>query len=172
MRGRGRGSSNARRGRSRTMSNATSIDHDDDSSKGIQLCVSCSRDVGENPIGCDKCEHWVHCTEMCSGLPQRMIDAIIEYEGTGISFVCTKCRIKRESSSSNNAQPLMVELVTQIFQQMKGLCNTVQSLMDQVKVLSSKPPAPAPMPTPAAPTPPSNPMQDDYKASIQGCNVL
>ena len=39
--------------------------------------------------------------------------------------------------------------------------------MDQVKVLSSKPPAPAPMPTPPPPTPPSNPTQDDYKASIR-----
>ena len=79
----------------------------------------------------------------------------------------------REGSSSGNAQPLMLELVTQIFQQMKGLCNTVQNLMDQVKELSKTPPAQAhtsatadPAPTPAQPTRLS-PSQDEYKATIR-----
>ena len=59
----------------------------------------------------------------------------------------------------------MMELVTQIFQQMKGLCNTVQNLVDQVKMISSKPvPAPNSTPTPQSP---AKPRQDEYKATIR-----
>ena len=164
MGGRGRGSSNARRGRSRSTA-AAPHKPDDDTSAGVQLCVSCSKDVGDNPIGCDVCDRWVHATEMCSGLPQRVIDTIMNYDGRGINFVCTKCRILKESSASNNAQPLMLELVQQIFQQMKGLCNTVQNLMDQVKTLSTKPspPTPAPLSLP----PPPQPTKEDHILSIR-----
>ena len=95
-----------------------------------------------------KCEHWVHATEMCSGFPQRVIDAILEYDGRGISFVCTKCRIRSESSSTGNTQPLMIELMDQLFQQLRGLCSTVHGLVEQVKTPSTKPP---PEPTPAPP---------------------
>ena len=125
-------------------------------------------DAGDSAIGCDKCEHWAHSTEMCSGLPQRVIDAISEYDGRGINFVCTKCRLKQECSSSkpNQAQPLMMELITQIFQQMKGLCNTVQSLMEQVKTVSSKPP-PAPTPSTVTTPPPAKPSQDEYRVAIR-----
>ena len=122
-----------------------------ESPDGVQLCVSCSKDVGDAAIGCDKRGHWVHSTEMCSDLHTRVIDTIMEYDGRGITSVCTKCRISRERSTCNNAQTLVAELVTQIFQQMKGLCNTVQSLMDQVKALSSKPPPPS-APAPSKPT--------------------
>ena len=171
MAGSRRGASAARRGRSASASTCTgSAGADGGSPGGAQLCVSCSKDVGDDSIGCDTCERWVHCTEMCSGLPQRVLDAITEYDGRGINFVCTKCRIMRESSATNNAQPLMMELVTQIFQQMKGLCHTVQNLIDQVKVVSSKPaPAPVPAPHPAQPTSdhPVKPSQDEYKSAIR-----
>ena len=160
-----RGASTARRGRSASSSLSAPPRPVNDTPDGVQHCVSCSKDVGEDAIGCDRCEHWVHNTEMCSGLPQRVLDAITEYDGRGINFVCTKCRILRESSASNNAQPLMMELVTQIFQQMKGLCSTVQNLVDQVKMISSKP-LPASSSTPAPPPPPK-PSQDEYKATIR-----
>ena len=163
----GRGAAAARGGKGTSTRNTPSNhEAERESPDGVQLCVSCSKDVGDSAIGCDKCEHWVHGTEMCSGLPQRVIDTIMEYDGRGISFVCTKCRITRKSSTSNNAQPLMVELVTQIFQQMKGLCNTVQNLMDQVKALSSKPTPPS-APAPTAPSLPSKPTQEEYRASIR-----
>ena len=157
-----------------STSDAASLNTESDSPdcNGTQFCASCSKDVGEDPIGCDQCERWVHSTEMCSGLPQKVIDAIAEYDGRGINFVCTKCRLRRESSSSNNAQPLMAELLTQIFQQMKGLCNTVQSLMDQAKDLSSKPPPPPPpppqAPSPAPdPSPTPKPTHEEYMVSIR-----
>ena len=34
---------------------------------------------------------------------------------------------------------LMIELMDQLFQQLKDLCSTVQCLVDQVKTLSAKP---------------------------------
>lgn len=167
----GRGGTTTRRGKTSSTGDAASLTPEDDSPdrSGTQFCASCSKDVGDDPIGCDHCERWVHSTEMCSGLPQKVIDAITEYEGRGINFVCTKCRLRRESSVSNNAQPLMTELLTQIFQQMKGLCNTVQNLMDQVKDLSSQRPPPPPQAPPPAPvpSPPPKPTHDEYIVSIR-----
>ena len=63
----------------------------------------------------------------------------------------------------------MTELLTQIFQQMKGLCNTVQNLMDQVKDLSSKPSPPPPQAPPPAPgpSPPPKPTHEEYIVSIR-----
>ena len=80
----GKCSANARRGRSGSASSGAL--RDDDSSDSVHNCVSCAKVVGDGGIGCDKCEHWVHGTEMCSGLPQRVIDAILEYDGRGIRF--------------------------------------------------------------------------------------
>ena len=40
---------------------------------GKQVCGTCSRDPGDNPIVCDECEVWVHGTEMCSGLHCKKI---------------------------------------------------------------------------------------------------
>ena len=158
-------SSSVRRGRSASTSTSRKPNKSPD---GVQNCVSCSKDVGEDAIGCDKCEYWVHSTEMCSGLPQKVIDAITEYDGRGINFVCTRCRIKRESSASNNPQPLMMELVAQIFQQMKGICSTVQNLVNQVKAISSKP-QPTPIPAQTTPTAPPapNPPPEEYKTVIR-----
>ena len=165
MAGRGGRNSTTRKARGGSTSGSTSK-HETNQSDGVQLCASCSKDVGDDPIGCDTCEHWVHSTEMCSGLPQKVIDAIAEYDGRGISFSCTKCRIRKESSSSGNLQPLMTELMDQLFQQLRGLCSTVQGLVDQVKALSTKPPQPdppAPNPDPPAPIP----TQSDYKSAIR-----
>ena len=108
---------------------------------GIQLCGTCSNDVGDSAIGCDECEVWVHNTEMCSGLTQDMIDAIGRYHGQGIKFVCTKCRldfnVAKGNSPSGKTQPHMVELVAQLFQQMKGICSAVQNLIENVKTPAS-----------------------------------
>ena len=133
----------ARRGRSASASQVgTSKAERDRNGKrkpkqdGTQLCGTCNTDPGDTAIGCDECEVWVHDTVMCSGLTQDMIDAIGRYHGQGIKFVCTKCRlnlnVSRDSSPSGKTQPHMVELVAQLFQQMKGICSAVQSLMERV----------------------------------------
>ena len=134
---RGRG---GRRGRSgSTVSAAT------EAARDTQSCGTCDGDVGDEAIGCDECETWVHNTEMCSGLTQDMIGAISRYQGSGIKFVCMKCRVTytaaRGKSPSSSTEPHMAELVGQLFRQVKGISNIVQELVTQVKALSiqSKP---------------------------------
>ena len=62
--------------------------------KKVEGCGTCEKKIGEDSIGCDECELWVHNTEMCSGLTQDMLDAIGRYNGHGIKFVCMACRRK------------------------------------------------------------------------------
>ena len=103
---------------------------------GTQLCGTCDNDVGDSAIGCDDCEIWVHNIAMCSGLPQDMIDAISRYHGEGTKFVCTNCRLNskavRGSSRSGKPHPHIAELVTQLFQQMKGICSAVYNLTEKI----------------------------------------
>lgn len=115
-------------------------DKDESSANEEQYCVSCSKIAGDTAVGCDSCERWVCNTEMCSGLPKQLLDAINAYDGGGVTFICIKCRIERQSSPSK-AQPQMLELIGQLFQQMQGLCSTVQGLVEKVALLSSQPKA-------------------------------
>ena len=55
---------------SRGRSKSTRSAPDNAGGKGTQLCVACSKDVGDDCVGCDECEGWVHGTVMCSGLPE------------------------------------------------------------------------------------------------------
>ena len=44
-------------------------------------------------IGCDKCEVvyvWSHNSEMCAGLPLDILQAIEQFQGSGIQFICMK----------------------------------------------------------------------------------
>ena len=127
-----------RRGRSASVSGAGMA-----AASGTQSCGTCAKDVGDEAIGCDECETWVHNSEMCSGLTQDMLDAISRYQGSGIKFVCMKCRVSymsaRGNSPTSSTEPHMAELVQQLFQQIKGISNVVQELVAQVKVLSSHP---------------------------------
>lgn len=155
-RGSGRGSGAVgRRGRS-----ASSVgDGPRATPAGAQLCGSCCKDVGDDAIGCDECEIWVHNTEMCSGLTSDMIEAIGRYSGAGIKFVCMKCRLdftsRRGGSPSSSTESHMVELIKHLSQQVKGICNQVQELKNEIKILSTqpKPAYPDPAPAPAAPAP-------------------
>ena len=42
----------------------------------VDICSTCDSDMGDEAIGCGKCETWVQNTEMGGGLTQEMIDAI------------------------------------------------------------------------------------------------
>ena len=162
---RGRGN---RRGRSASTVSANVAD----GSK--QLCGTCDSDVGDEAIGCDECETWVHNTEMCSGLTQDMIDAIGRYQGSGIKFVCMKCRIThtaaRGKSPSSSTEPHLAELVGQLFQQVKGISNVVQDLISQVKTLSAQrqPVSVQPAQQPGATTPAPTPTYASIVTSASG----
>ena len=144
MRGRGRG----RGGRGRGGAARTgAIDGDaapvapeaaaPPAADGEQNCGTCSLDVGESSIGCDHCETWVHGTEMCSGLPQDVLDTILKYSGQGIKFVCMKCRLDKPSGKqSSGTDREMKETLQQLFQQFSGMCKTLADLSSQVKALT------------------------------------
>ena len=183
---RGQGPKAARRGRgASTRSNITPTDQ--------SLCGTCNVDLGNDPIGCDKCEMWVCSTEMCSGLPQNVIETIIQYDGSGIQFVCLKCRVSLTtagcSTRTSNYQPQLAEIITQLAQQIKGICCELRELKAHVQGLtqaqqSAQTNAPSPdlPPTssagpaqshdpahprdPAAPNP-SQPAGKEYRAIIR-----
>ena len=153
-RGSGRGTgAQHRRGRSASVASAIGSHAPVD----VQLCGACCKDVGDDAIGCDECELWVHGTEMCSGLTLDMIEAIGRYNGAGIKFVCMKCRLdystKRGCSPSSSTETHLVELIKHLTQQIKGICNQVQDLKSELKNLRAQPkvtpfPATAPPPDP------------------------
>ena len=110
------------------------------------LCGTCNLLVGDNSIGCDKCEVWLHATEMCSGLPQKVIDVILEYSGEGINYMCMKCRVIRAStagqgsggSPSARADKFMADTLQQLFQQLRGMTTVLSSLSAEVRTLSTE----------------------------------
>ena len=83
--------------RSKTKKGAPTAEVSNGGESGTQPCATCQKDVGAC-IGCDSCEQWVHDTEICSGLPKKLINAIAEHDGARISFYCTLCRITRQKA--------------------------------------------------------------------------
>ena len=127
-------------------------------------------DPGDNPIGCDSCEKWVHSTEMCSGLPTDLIHAILDYGGEGIKFICMRCRLNPPSVSGDDSdaaastaqnQAHLIGTIQQMFQQFRGMCQMISELSDELRNLaqsmksqaknatqSPEPPRPPQAPTP------------------------
>lgn len=143
-----------------------------DSNSGIQHCASCAKEVDDDAIGCDSCERWVCNTVMCSGLPQQLLDAINQYDGSGINFICIKCRIQRQNSPTKASQPQMMELISQLFQQVQGICNTLQGLTEKVGLLASQPkqqagPASEPSATSHPPSQPAVKPQEQYREIVR-----
>ena len=141
-RGAGRGRGAQRRGES-----VGDVDEDASSAvtnqnAEVSLCGTCEKPLGEESIGCDECEDWLHNTDMCTGLTQDILDAIGRYNGQGIKFVCTKCRLKssrpKGNSTVGNSETHIVDMVSQLFQQLRGICNVVQSLAEEVKLITSQ----------------------------------
>ena len=126
------------RSQAKPNSRSNSVPAKVDTSDGQQLCGTCSVDVGMSPIGCDECETWVHGTEMCSGLPKDVLDAILKYDGHGIKFSCMKCRLKPQSkaNSSSGADKEIRGTLQQLFQQFCGMCTVLTELSSQVKAFT------------------------------------
>lgn len=105
-------------------------------------CGTCSREVvSPDGIGCDKCETWVHNTIMCCGLPQNVIDVIMEHSGEGVQYVCMKCRVVRVSnpkvSPSKHAEKFMSETINQLSKQIQGMCALLTDLRAEVNSLKT-----------------------------------
>ena len=130
-----------------TRDTRKNADEDTDlSGTQVECCGTCAQTVGDQCIGCDKCERWVHGTEMCSGLPQKVIDAILEYSGEGISYMCMQCRVTRASNTSHSGSPasrsqsenFMADTLGQLFQQIRGMSTILANLTKEVKAIASQ----------------------------------
>ena len=125
-----------------------------------QLCGTCGKDVEGSSIGCDGCQAWVHCTEMCCGLSCDMIQAIEKYEGAGIMYICTKCRLDFSLTAwhggphANSTETQLVEPVKHLSQQLHGMSSVVQQLKAEIGLLRAGPPPDPSWPSLSASNPP------------------
>ena len=126
-----------------------------------QLCGTCGKDGEGSFIGCDGCQAWVHCTEMCCGLSCDMIQAIEKYEGAGIMFICTKCRLDfslsawHGGSHTSSTETQLVELVKHLSQQLHGMSSVVQQLKAEIGQIRAGPPPDPSWPSLSASHPPA-----------------
>lgn len=115
---------------------------DTSTTRETSVCGTCSKGLDDSCIGCDKCETWVHGSVMCSGLPQDVIAVILGYSGEGINYICMNCRVIRASGTSGSpsakSESYMAETISQLFQQMRGMCTVLMELANQVNDLSSQ----------------------------------
>ena len=97
-------------------------------------CGTCNTQTGIDAIGCDRCVAWFHpSSSMCLGLPDPIVSNIIEYDGQGIAFICTDCR-----SKSGKSGTVPDSAFKQLFQTVKKLCETVQTLSAKQDSINSE----------------------------------
>ena len=126
----------------------------------MSVCGTCGCLTNADSIGCDYCATWVHDSEMCSGLPQQMIDAISECGGDSVKFVCMKCRLGKapDRTSPQATDSGMRETMRQLFHQICGMSAAITGLTTQLAALIEKSSAPPTAPPTQQPTPtPPNP---------------
>ena len=103
-------------------------------------CGMCDQDLGSDQcIGCDACESWFHANEMCTGLPHALITSLLEYGGSGVRFVCSKCRVSCKpqaavspSGGSHSPPGANDELIKQLFWSVKGICVAIRDLTSRL----------------------------------------
>ena len=74
---------------------------------------------------------------MCLGLPEKMINDIVQLNGEGILFVCLNCRINKQCApreqrtvTGDNNQEAAIK---QLYEMVMALCGTVRSLSDKIE---------------------------------------
>lgn len=134
-------------------------------------CGTCGMEVCDKAVGCDQCDAWFHDSEMCTGLPLDVIKAIERFQGSGIQFICMKCRIDytaaRGNSPSSTTESHMVDLISQLFQQIKGLAANLLEVSNQVKTLTANSQATQPQTDP----PPTQLPQTDSVPTPTPANI-
>ena len=96
-------------------------------------CGMCDQDLGSDEcIGCDTCQSWFHPNAMCAGLPDGLIRSLLDYGGSGVRFVCSKCRVASQPQDKATAAEAKSEsndeLVKQLFWSVKGICVALREL--------------------------------------------
>ena len=125
-RGRGRGRVDVRQSDS-VMRPLTSNDD------CCENCGTCDVLVGDDAIGCDRCESWFHPKTLCLGLSDIVIQTIVDNGGKGVAYVCTDCRAKSLTGGTGGgvgggAGPAF----KQLHQTVKMLCKAVEAMSLQM----------------------------------------
>lgn len=100
----------------------------------VSFCGSCEAAVGQDSIGCDRCDNWFHPTSICMGVSERVIDAIREAGGAGVEYVCTQCRARPAGTCKDSPGD---PAIAQLFVMVRSLCAAIAKLTDRVDALSS-----------------------------------
>ena len=98
------------------------------------MCSSSNMPIGNDGIGCDQCSLWFH--PQCTGLPAAAIQCIQMDGGNAVRFVCCSCRCSSNSSragGNDNPNPPQDTSISQLFQVVKSLAETVANLANQVQ---------------------------------------
>lgn len=103
-----------------------------DDQNQVECCGLCSTSVGDDGVGCDRCDKWFHPSVMCMGIPEGVIQNIKEYGGEGVSYICTACRSSSLAGVNSQGSAL-----GQLLQTVSKLCETVQKLSEKVDGLLS-----------------------------------
>ena len=93
--------------------------------------------MDDGAIGCDRCDAWYHPSSMCLGLPDHVVQAIAEYGGAGIVFICTNCKISQPSTSTSDNDSINAAAFKQLHQTVKALCKSFTELSEQVKSMTN-----------------------------------
>lgn len=118
-----------------TNTHSSGRDHDDSD----DLCGTCHFLVGDDAVGCDRCSSWFHSSSMCLGIPDALVSGIRQH-GDAIAFICTDCRVgDRSVGRGDGAGGVGEAAFRQLFQTVKKLCETVQSLSEQMRGLVNCP---------------------------------
>ena len=106
----------------------------------LSFCGSCEVAVGQQGIGCDKCDNWFHPSPLCMGVSERVIDVILEAGGDGVEYGCTQCRSRPAVSGASRASTTPGDpAVAQLFLMVKSLCAAVAKLTEKVDTVASIP---------------------------------
>ena len=98
--------------------------------------------LGDISIGCGDFYFRYHATRVCLGLPDSINNTIKAYDGEGINFCCTSCRLE-EGSDSNGPQSGSIvdgsrDLDDSVSEQaVKQLFETIKSLLAAVATLTN-----------------------------------
>lgn len=99
-------------------------------------CVTCCfpvKDDEEGGIACDECGQWCHGSQVCTGLPSDFVKQVLQHQGKGVKFVCTRCRLLPPAASGSGKENQgelgsLRECMTQMFNTIAGLSNSVRSI--------------------------------------------
>ena len=100
----------------------------------------CDQDLGTGQcIGCDACESWFYANEMYTGLPHALTTSLLEYGGSGVRFVCSKCRVSCKlqaaaslSGGSHSPSGANDEMIKQLFWSVKGICVAIRDMTSRL----------------------------------------